>query len=102
MRSQSRIATASAAFWADFSGRQEPPAVAEYADQHSLDLQPAFDILRWTACSSELSFEEVAELEVLPESRLETCPSDYEQLAGSIAAELRPHLTHKIDLLAAE
>lgn len=95
-------AAASAAFWADFSGRQEPPAVAEYADQHSLDLQRAFDILCWTAGSSELSFEEVAELEALPESRLETCPSEYEQLAGSIAAELRPHLKHKINLLAAE
>jgi hypothetical protein len=95
-------AAAAAAFWADFSGRQEPPVIAEYADQHSLDLQRAFDILCWTAGSSEQSFEEVAELEVLPESRLETCPSEYEQLAESITKELRPHLQHKVNLLAAE
>lgn len=97
-----QYAAASAAFWADFSGRQEPPAVAEYADQHSLDLQRAFDILCWTAGSSELSFEEVAELEALPESRLATCPSEYEQLADSIAAELKPHLKHKVYLHASE
>jgi Putative metallopeptidase len=93
-------AAASAAFWANFSGRQSPPAIAEYADQHSLDLQRAFDILCWTAGSSETSFIEVAELEVLPESRLEACPSEYEQLAGSIEAELDPHIKHRINLAA--
>lgn len=93
---------AAAAFWADFSGRQEPPAVAEYADQHSLDLQRAFDILCWTAGSSEQSFEEVAELEALPESRLATCPSEYAQLSGSLDQVLKPHLEHKINLLASE
>jgi len=97
-----QYAAASAAFWADFSGRQQPPAIAEYADQHSLDLQRAFDILCWTAGSSQLSFEEVAELEALPESRLEACPGEYEQLAGSIEAELKPHLKHKVYLRATE
>jgi hypothetical protein len=95
--------TASAAsFWADFSSRQEPPALVEFADQHSLDLQRAFDILCWIAGSSEKSFEEVAELEALPQSRLETCPGEYEQLAKSFKAEVEPHLQHKINLTAAE
>lgn len=94
-----QYAAAAASFWADFSGRQEPPAVLEYADQHSLDLQRAFDILCWTAGSSEQSFEEVAELEALPESRLETCQGEYEQLAGSMVQVLQPHLQHKINLL---
>jgi len=97
-----QYAASAASFWADFSGRQEPPAVLEYADQHSLDLQRAFDILCWTAGSSEQSFEEVAELEALPESRLETCRAEYEQLAGSMEQVLRPHLEHKIDLLGSE
>ncbi len=93
---------AAAAFWANFSGRQEPPAIAEYADQHSFDLQRAFDILCWTAGSSEQSFEEVAELEVLPESRLETCPGEYQQLSDSLGQVLRPHIEHRINLLAAQ
>jgi hypothetical protein len=49
---------------------------ADYADNHSLDLQRAFDILCWVAGSSEQSFEEVAELEALPESRLASCPGE--------------------------
>lgn len=87
-----------ASFWADFSSRQEPPALADYADVHSLDLQRAFDVLCWVAGSSKVSFEDVAELEVLPESRLESCPSEYAQLVSSIEAELKPHLKHSVNL----
>jgi hypothetical protein len=95
-------AAAAAAFWADFSGRQEPPAIADYADAHSLDLQRAFDILCWVAGSSERSFEEVAELEVLPESRLASCPQEYQQVVDSIAQELEPHVKHGVNLAPAE
>jgi hypothetical protein len=97
-----QYAASAASFWADFSGRQEPPAVVEFADQHSLDLQRAFDILCWTAGSSRLSYEEVGELEALPPSRLETCPREYEQLATSFKAEVDPHLQHRVSLLATE
>ena len=81
-----------AVFWAELSSGQESPELAEYADAHSLDLQRAFNILCWVAGSSEGAFEEVAELEALPESRLETCPGEYEQLVTSIEKELKPHL----------
>ncbi|MGE5408025.1 MAG: DUF4344 domain-containing metallopeptidase [Syntrophothermus sp.] len=91
-------ATEAAAFWADFSGRQSPPALVEYADVHSLDLQRAYNVLCWVAGSSEQSFEEVAELELLPPERLESCPLEYEQLAESIKQELEPHLKHPINL----
>jgi len=95
-------AAAAAAFWADFSGRQEPPAIADYADNHSLDLQRAFDILCWVAGSSEQSFEEVAELEALPEERLATCPGEFEQLVSSIGQELEPHVKGGLNLAPAE
>ncbi|HWB69630.1 MAG TPA: DUF4344 domain-containing metallopeptidase, partial [Solirubrobacterales bacterium] len=72
--------------------RQEPPAVLDYADVHSLDLQRAFSVLCWTAGSSPRAYEEVAALEVLPESRLQTCPEEFEQLALSTEKELKPHL----------
>jgi Putative metallopeptidase len=90
------------AFWADFSSRQEPPALSEYADVHSLDLQRAFNVLCWVAGSSRQSFEEVAELGALPESRLESCPQEYEQLAASIEKELKPHLQNEVSLAPAQ
>ena len=61
-------------FWAAFSERQSPPALVEYADSHSLDLQRSYAVLCWVAGSSEQSFEEVAELELLPPERLQSCP----------------------------
>jgi hypothetical protein len=81
-----------ALFWAGLSGGQESHTVAEYADSHSLDIQRSYNILCWVAGSSEASYEEVAELEVLPASRLQTCPDEYEQLVTSIERELEPHL----------
>lgn len=86
-------ATDAAFFWAAFSGRQEPPELVEYADVHSLDLQRAYSVLCWVAGSSELAFEEVAELELLPPERLEGCPAEYEQLVESLEQELKPHLS---------
>lgn len=86
-------ASDAAAFWIAFSGRQEPPQLADYADVHSLDRQRADAVLCWVAGSSEASFEEIAELELLPPERLESCPSEYAQLVESIEQELSPHLS---------
>jgi hypothetical protein len=91
-------AAEAAGFWADFSERQSPPALVEYADVHSLDLQRAFNVLCWVAGSSEQSYVEVGELEVLPPERLESCPAEYEQLVSSMQQELEPHLKHGLDL----
>jgi hypothetical protein len=81
-----------ALFWAELSNGQESPDLEEYADTHSLNIQRALNILCWVAGSSEEAFEEVAESEALPPSRLETCPGEYEQLRESIAKELEPNL----------
>jgi putative metallopeptidase DUF4344 len=89
-----------ARFWADFSGRQKPPALADYADVHSLDLQRAFDILCDVAGSSQSSFRQVAGLHILPTSRLQSCPAEYKQAVDSITAELQPHLKKHINLQA--
>ena len=42
-----------AEFWEAFSGRQDPPDLAEYADNHSFDRQRADNILCWVAGSDE-------------------------------------------------
>jgi len=44
----------------------------------------------------------VAELEALPESRLETCPNEYEELVTSIERELKPHLKNDVTLAPAQ
>ncbi len=95
-----QYATDAARFFADFSGRQSPPAVADYADTHSLDLQRSFDILCDVAGTSKTNFQHIAALGVLPQSRLQTCPSQYQQDVDSITQELKPHLRGNIDLSA--
>jgi Putative metallopeptidase len=81
-----------ALFWAELSAGQNSHSLEEYADTHSLNTQRALNILCWVAGSSERAYEEVAEAEVLPASRLETCPSEYELLVDSVEQELEPHL----------
>lgn len=98
--SGARYAADAAKFWADFSGRQNPPQVADYADVHSLDLQRAFDIMCDVAGSSKTSFRNVAKLQVLPSGRLSSCPHQYQQAVDSITAELQPHLQGSLNLAA--
>lgn len=87
-----------AEFWAAFSGRQEPPALAEYADNHSLDRQRADNILCFVAGSNENILEAFAENDVLPESRLVSCPGEWELLVNSVEQVLKPHLAYGVNL----
>ena len=80
-----------ALFWAEVSG-EGGHNLDEYADEHSLNIQRALNILCWVAGSGEQAYEEVAESEALPEARLERCPEEYEQVVGSMEQELEPHL----------
>jgi hypothetical protein len=95
-----RLAGNAAEFWAEFSGRQSPPAIADYADAHSLDLQRAFDIMCNVAGSGRDAFREVQALGVLPNSRLAGCPQEYQQAVDSLEQTLQPHLRGSIDLQA--
>ncbi|MBS1861535.1 MAG: hypothetical protein JSS68_07460 [Actinobacteria bacterium] len=87
-----------AEFWAAFSGRQEPPALAEYADNHSLDRVRADNILCFVAGSDERILEAFAENGVLPESRLASCPSEWRLLVSSVEQVLKPHLAYGVNL----
>jgi hypothetical protein len=92
------FAAEAAEFWAAFSGRQEPPALAEYADNHSLDRQRSDNILCWVAGSNEGILEAFAEGGVLPESRLVTCPAEWALLRRSAEQVLEPHLPNGVNL----
>jgi Putative metallopeptidase len=87
-----------AEFWAAFSGRQNPPALVEYADNHSFDRQRAYNILCWVGGSDEAILEALAENEIVPEERLASCPAEWQLLEQSAEGVLDPHLSHGVDL----
>lgn len=91
-----------AEFWEAFSGRQDPPDLAEYADNHSFDRQRADNILCWVAGSDESILEAFLEHEILPEDRLAACPGEWELLRRSAEQVLNPHLVHGANLEPAE
>jgi hypothetical protein len=91
-------ASEAAEFWANFSGRQNPPALVEYADNHSFDRQRAYNILCWVGGSNEAILQAFAEDEVVPESRLASCPAEWQLLRRSVEQVLRPHLAHGVNL----
>jgi Putative metallopeptidase len=90
-----------AEFWESFSGRQDPPDLAEYADNHSFDRQRADNILCWVAGSDEGILEAFLENEVLPEERLAACPGEWELLRSSAEQVLTPHLVNGANLTPA-
>jgi hypothetical protein len=91
-------AAEAAEFWLNFSGRQDPPKLAEYADNHSFDRQRADNILCWVGGSSEHLLQVMLENEYLPESRLASCPSEWQLLRRSAEQVLDPHLENGADL----
>lgn len=91
-----------AEFWEAFSGRQDPPDLAEYADNHSFDRQRADNILCWVAGSNEGILEAFLENEILPEDRLAACPGEWALLKDSAEQVLNPHLVNGANLAPAE
>jgi Putative metallopeptidase len=94
----STYAAEAAEFWLNFSGRQTPPKLAEYADNHSFDRQRADNILCWIGGSNEGILQAFVENEVLPESRAVSCPAEWELLKTSAEQVLDPHLAHGVNL----
>jgi hypothetical protein len=91
-----------AEFWDAFSGRQNPPQLAEYADNHSFDRQRAFNILCWVGGSNEGILQALAENEIVPEERLASCPAEWQLLEHSAEQVLQPHLKNGVDLTPAD
>jgi hypothetical protein len=91
-------AAEAAEFWDAFSGRQNPPALAEYADNHSFDRQRAYNILCWVGGSDEAILQALAENEIVPEERLASCPAEWALLRESAEQVLSPDLKHGANL----
>lgn len=93
----SQFVSDSAQFWAALADRQRVPQLSDYADVHSFDLQRAFSMLCLLAGSSKEHFQEVAAMRVLPDSRLATCRSEFQQKAQSYEDVLEPHVQGELD-----
>jgi hypothetical protein len=87
-----KLALGAAQFWADFSGRQSPPAIADYADAHSLDLQRAYSIICDIAGSSQQRYNEINQTGILPDGDIQQCPAQYQQDVKSFTQVLQPHV----------
>ncbi|MCW2978753.1 MAG: hypothetical protein JWO14_480 [Solirubrobacterales bacterium] len=99
LASEGSVYAADAAeFWLNFSGRQDPPQLAEYADNHSFDRQRADNILCWIGGAEEELLVAFVENEVLPESRAVSCPGEWELLRRSVEQVMEPHLEHALNL----
>jgi Putative metallopeptidase len=99
LASEGSVYAADAAeFWINFSGRQNPPQLAEYADNHSFDRQRADNILCWIGGAEEELLVAFVENEVLPESRAVSCPGEWELLRRSVEQVMEPHLEHPLNL----
>ncbi len=94
----SSYAAEAAEFWLNFSGRQNPPKLAEYADNHSFDRQRADNILCWIGGSNEAILQAFVENGILPEGRAVSCPSEWALLRSSAEQVLDPHLAHGVNL----
>jgi hypothetical protein len=81
-----------ARFFSFLQNVQGEPGPAQFADEHSLSIQRAFDIVCSVAGASEESLQEVAQLEILPVRRLQRCPAEYEQKSRAWKTLLQPHL----------
>jgi hypothetical protein len=81
-----------AEFWYGLSKSQRVPTVSDYADVHSLDLQRAYAMVCDLAGSSKANFQQVAQLKLLPPSRLRSCPAEYQQHVDSFEQVLGDHL----------
>ncbi|MEA2170938.1 MAG: hypothetical protein QOF76_4238 [Solirubrobacteraceae bacterium] len=71
---------------------QGSPDATQFADEHSLSVQRAYDIACAVAGSSEETMQQIAALNILPKERLARCPAEYEQKSKAWKVLLKPHL----------
>jgi hypothetical protein len=95
-----KLALDAAEFWAEFSGRQNPPAVADYADEHSLDLQRAYSIVCDVAGSNEARYDQVDQAGILPRGDIQRCPAQYQEDVESFTQVLDPHVEGELNFQA--
>jgi hypothetical protein len=92
------LALDAAEFWAGLEEYYGAPKLADYAAEHSLDMQRAFAIICKIAGSDRQLRREVRQLGLLPRERLVRCPEEYESDVKSLEQVLEPHLREPLNL----
>lgn len=64
---------------------------SDYWNEHSLDQQRAYNIVCWVAGYSEADYNNIKELGILGEDRLQRCPAEYQQKVVAWKTLLKPH-----------
>lgn len=81
-----------ARFFSFLQDVQGAPDVQQFQDEHSLSVQRAYDIVCAVAGSSQQTLEQVHQLGILSDARLQRCPSEYTQQSRAWKILLKPHL----------
>lgn len=81
-----------ARFFKFLQDNQGTPDARQFADEHSLSIQRALDIVCSVAGSSEQSLQDIASRNILPPERLQRCPAEYQQKSKAWQTLLKPHL----------
>jgi hypothetical protein len=88
----SQYAFDAAKFFDALSARQRNLAPSDYWDAHSLDKQRAYSIVCWIAGANSNDFNVIEKAGILSPSRLQSCPSEYQQRVRSWLTLLKPHV----------
>ncbi len=81
-----------AVFFSLLQDVQGAPDASQFADEHSLSVQRAYDIACAVAGSSNGTMRQIGRLGILPRARLARCPDEYRQKSGAWRTLLEPHL----------
>ena len=85
-------AFAAAHFFGALQDFQGEPDLAQFTDEHSLSIQRYADIACKVAGSSGETMEIIQGMGVLPDTRLQRCPAEYEQMSKAWSTLLKPLL----------
>lgn len=78
-------------FFKELQGFQGAPDATQFADEHSLSIQRAVDIACKVAGSSDQDMQIIASTGLVPDARLQRCPSEYQQNTRAWTTLLTPH-----------
>lgn len=82
---------ANAAYWFVNMGEEEYDTEA-YADEHSLGEQRYYNMMCWIYGAKPEAGQDIIDDELLPESRAEQCPDEYQRISRAWQTLLKPHL----------
>lgn len=88
-RGENAAVAGAMSFFYQSKGQKQTADVA-FADEHSLDKQRFYNILCWLYGHDTTKYSNIVSPGMLPESRAQRCPGEYEKLSTAWKQQLRP------------